>query len=555
MTDAPRVDASHGELLDVVIAGYGPTGATMANLLGQRGWRVAVVERSAEPYDKPRAITADHEALRVFQEVGLAEAITDGSSAHPGTDFVGVQGQVIKRFYPAPPPHPLGWLPNWMFEQPRLEAVLREGVRRYAQVEVLLEHEFLDFEQAEDSVAVRVCRLADGEQRVLHARYLLACDGARSTARRLVDGATEDLAFDEWWLVVDMWQRGPVSLPSRCVQYCRPSRPATYIQGPGLLRRWEIKLLPGETPEDFDSEAAVLRVLAGYVETTSLELCRRAVYRFHALVAEDWHLGRVLLMGDAAHQMPPFLGQGMCAGIRDTVNLAWKLDAVLRGSASASLLDTYGEERKRHVRTVVGHAKSFGLIIGELGEDAARERDRRLEAELASGEAETVRQRFTPGLETGLIARTADAKPARGAGELFPQPWIRTGAAQTWQRMDDVTGSSFRMILRDAQLWHELSGRLRAAWQSLGGSVWVLAGTERMPAHTADGVPAEICERDGLLADCLRHHDACALVVRPDHYVYGAAANAVELAALVEGLREACADGESHVETGLMEAA
>jgi 3-(3-hydroxy-phenyl)propionate hydroxylase len=344
-----------------------------------------------------------------------------------------------------------------------------------------------------------------------------------------------------------MWVRGPVALPPRCIQYCRPARPATYIQGPGDLRRWEIKMLPGETPLDFEGQEAVLRVLSEFVDTAHLELCRHAVYRFHALVAEDWRRGRVLLMGDAAHQMPPFLGQGMCAGIRDASNLAWKLDAVLAGRAPARLLDTYGEERKRHVRTVVAHAKSFGLIIGELDEAAARERDRRLGDQLASGHAETVRQRFTPGLQTGLIAHTPDAQPARGAGDLFPQPWVRTADAAAWQRLDELTGAGFRVVLRNAQIWHGLPEHARAFWSAMGGRTWLLAGPGQLLAQGVTGGPGGFCERDGVLAAWLRGHEAAAVVVRPDHYVYGMARDGKELAALIEGLRQACA-GERAVE-------
>lgn len=350
-----------------------------------------------------------------------------------------------------------------MFVQPELEATLRRAIDRMGNVRVLLEHRLLEVTQhagaatcatglddvvhpagpaVAEGIEARVHRLVDDAIVTLRARYLIAADGASSMVRRRLAPAIEDLAFDEWWIVVDAWIRGPVQLPPRCVQYCRPSRPGTYIVGPGALRRWEIKLLPHETPQDFDSHEAVWRVLGGFVDTTALEHCRTAIYRFHALVVQQWRHGRVFLMGDAAHQMPPFLGQGLCAGVRDAFNLAWKLDAVMRGQVSQRLLDTYTDERKRHVRTVVGHTKTFGLIIGELDAGAARERDRRLGAELAAGRAETIRQRFIPGLETGLIDRDANGLPTAGAGDLLVQPWVRDGDGP-WQRLDDVIGPRF----------------------------------------------------------------------------------------------------------------
>jgi len=493
---------------------------------------VVVVEQAAAIYDRPRAITADQEALRIFQEIGVADEIAAAAVPHPGTDYLGIDGQVIKRFYPAAPPDPLGWMPNFMFVQPELEATLRRAVDRLDTVRTLLEHQLLDVTQDltrdDTGVEARVRRAADGAEITLRARYLIAADGASSTVRRQLASPIEDLAFDEWWLVIDAWIRGPVDLPQRAVQYCRPSRPGTYMVGPGLLRRWEIKMLPHETPQQFADHDAVWRVLGEFVDTSALEHCRTAVYRFHALVVEQWRHGRVFLMGDAAHQMPPFLGQGLCAGVRDAFNLAWKLDAVMRGQAPPGLLDTYTEERKRHVRTVVGHARDFGLIIGELDPAAARERDRRLGAELVSGRAVTVRQRFIPGLETGLIDHDAQCKPAPGAGELLVQPWVREDGG-SWQRLDDVVGPRFLIATVSPQVLEAVDDSVRAQWSALGGR-WAALGTAGAPAR-CDALLLE--ERDGLLAGWLQERGAVALVARPDRYVYGIARSGDDLQRLV----------------------
>lgn len=522
------------ETTDILVIGYGPSGATIANLLGKRGYRVVVIDQSASIYDKPRAITADQEALRIFQEIGLADQVLERSTPHPGTDFVGLENQVIKRFYPAPPPNPLGWEPSFMFMQPELEATLRDAVARQERIQVLLQHRFVALDQDDHGVTARVLRLQDGEEVTLRARYVVAADGASSQVRKQWGAPIEDLAFDEWWLVVDAWVRGPVELPPRCVQYCRPSRPGTYIVGPGALRRWEIKMMPHETPRDFESHDAVWRVLGEFVDTSALEHCRTAVYRFHALVVQQWRDRRVFLMGDAAHQMPPFLGQGLCAGVRDAFNLAWKLDAVMRLGASSDLLDTYGEERKRHVRTVVGHAKSFGLIIGELDVAAARERDRQLGEELASGRAVTVRQRFIPGLETGLIDRDAAGQPTPGAGELLVQPHVRQGN-EPWQRLDDVLGKRIAVVATDAAVLGALDGESAAWLEALDGRQFVVHGAGSPAPATPGAVPAWE-ERDDLLTDWLRERQAVALVARPDRYVYGVARDGAELRRLVERL-------------------
>ena len=299
--------------VDVLISGYGPTGATLANLLGRRGHRVLVIDQAATIYDKPRAITADHEVFRVLQECGIAQEIAETTTPHPGTDYVGLQGQTIKRFYPAPPPNALGWEPSWMFVQPDLEAHMRKAVDKLPQVRSWLSHQLLDFAQDGKQVSARIRRLNDGSETTVRARYLVAADGASSLVRKQLASPIEDLAFDEWWVVVDAWINGPIDLPERCVQYCRPTRPGTYIVGPGTLRRWEIKLLPHEDPAHYrDHHEAVWRMLGEFADTRSLEHCRTAVYRFHALVVQEWRQGRVFLAGDAAHQMPPFWGKA-CA--------------------------------------------------------------------------------------------------------------------------------------------------------------------------------------------------------------------------------------------------
>jgi len=519
---------------DAIISGYGPTGATLANLLASRGWRVAVLEQWPQVYDKPRAITADQECMRIFQSCGLAESIEAGTSPHPGTDFVGVDGGVIKRFYPQPGPKQLGWEPTFMFVQPELEAKLRAGVGRFEEVDVLLGHRLLHVEQSPGEVRVQVRDLERDRDVELTAKYLIAADGANSPVRRQLGGAIEDLAFDECWMVVDAWIRGPLELPPRCVQYCRPSRPGTYIVGPGDLRRWEIKLLPGEGPDDFRTEEAVRQVLAEFVDISALELCRTAVYRFHAVVAEQWRFGRVFLAGDAAHQMPPFLGQGLCAGVRDAANLAWKLDAVEKLGADPRILDTYGGERKPHVRTIVSFAKSFGLIIGELDPEAAKRRDARLRSELESGKAETVRQKFIPGLASGLVDTDASGAPAPGAGSLFVQPRVRTGTggSASTALLDDVVGPAFLIASTRAAALEWLDAEGRSGWQRLQGK-WAVIG------DADGGLPPDVVaasESEGIFRDFMANHGASAVVVRPDRYVYGFAADAQALRRLVREL-------------------
>lgn len=512
-------------MLDAVIAGLGPTGATMANLLGRRGWSVAVVERTAEVYDKPRAITADHEAMRVFQEIGLAEEIAARTTPHPGTDFLGLQGQLIKKFYPADPPGPLGWDPSWMFLQPELERTLRRGLSRFPGVTVHLSTDVVAVQDAGDHIVVHTEDGAGGHH-VLRARYLLGCDGASSTVRRLMSGGFEDLEFDEEWLVLDALVEDTSKFPSRVIQYCRPSRPGTYIVGPGNLRRWEIKLLPGEGPATFTTPDSVRAVLAEFTDENRLEVLRHAVYRFHAVVAHQWRFGRVFLVGDAAHQMPPFMGQGMCAGIRDTVNLAWKLDAVYRGGAAPELLDTYQQERKAHVRSVVANTREFGKIIGEMDPAAAEERDRRLSRQLHDGTAETVRQNFIPDITGGATAVDPETgEPIGAAGKLFPQPWV-LDASGAEVRLDTLLPDAFALVtFRDTSWLDDLS--LPAS---------DLVSPVRIDVRPDAAGNGAVIDRSGLLGDWSTRIGATLAVVRPDRQVFGTAATEAQARRLLSSL-------------------
>ena len=511
---------------DVAIVGLGPVGAVLSNLLARRGLHVAVVERAAAIYDKPRAISLDHEALRIFQAIGLADHVDTSMAPHNGTHFLGVDGELIKAFDPMLPPYPLGWIPNVTFVQPELEQALREKLASYDNVEVFLSATGVSLAQDRTSVSL-VARREDGGEFTLGARYLVGCDGANSFVRKQIGAGLEDLAFDEWWLVVDALTSDPAKRPAKAFQYCRPSRPGTFVPGPDRLRRWEIKLLPGEDPEAIGTSESVNRLLEGFTDTSDLTIWRSAVYRFHALLGQSWRDRRVLLMGDAVHQTPPFLGQGLCAGLRDAVNLAWKLAFVLRRDAGDGLLDSYEVERKPHVRAVVASAKEFGVIIGELDSAAALARDARLRADLKSGKAETIRQRFIPDLVSGLIASNA-----RLAGTLFVQPRVRA-ADGVLRRLDDLLRPEFAIVAATPEPVGWLAESALAEWQRMGGERVVVAASGEPSA--IPGVTS-VVEIDSLFGEWMRKNAAVAVVVRPDRYVYGAAGNAAELNMLVEHL-------------------
>jgi 3-(3-hydroxy-phenyl)propionate hydroxylase len=406
---------------DVAVVGLGPAGSVCAAMLGSLGLKTLAIEREQAVYDKPRAFALDHEVMRVFEDLGIAQAVAPHTAPFTPSEYYGVDGQLIKRLGALPPPWPLGWPPSMVFSQPAVDVLLR---RRAAAAAEVVFTEVLDLHQSPEDVRLR---LANG--RTVSARYAIGCDGASSSVRRALRIEHDDLEFDQAWLVVDLRvnDQGLKKLPQVSIQYCEPARPSTYLIGVGNHRRWEFMLHPDENPDPW-------KLLARWLTPDDAELWRSAAYRFHALVAREWRRGRVFLAGDAAHQQPPFTGQGMCQGIRDAVNLAWKLDYVLKDKAAPALLDSYEAERSRHVRRLTGVIKDIGRVIGERDLEAARARDRRLIDE-AGGKVTTVpRQNLIPPLERGFLS--PQAHPA--VGTLFPKdggqgmrivrkgPWLET---------------------------------------------------------------------------------------------------------------------------------
>ncbi len=491
---------------DFVIVGFGPVGAVAAGLLGQAGLRTLVVEKSSDIWQIPRAIAIDHEILRVLQNLGIADKVLPYTEPFPASEHFGAEGQLIRRIDAVAPPFPLGYTPTMVFTQPIVEAILRDHAASYPSVTVALRYELTELTQNEDSATLVIAGPGDSSHTV-KTRYVIGCDGASSTVRRMTGIKLRDLIFDEPWLVVDV-KVNPESLdklPKTAAQYCNPERPTTFIIGPGNHRRWEIMLNPDEDPRTMEQPEQVWKLLAPWLQPTDGKLWRASSYRFHALLAEHWRAGCVFLAGDAAHQQPPFIGQGMCQGIRDVVNLCWKLAEVFAGRASDALLDTYELERSQHVHTLTSRIKAIGHHICERDPQAAAARDAALLAQ--GGQAPTVtRQEIVPPLEIGLLA--TDGKKANGT--LFPQPWISTPTGPV--RMDTITGMGWRLFVDGRYMTAGVASDIPAI--PLGGS--------------------GLIEQDGVAAAWFDRFECQAALVRPDQYVFGTANDITHLSVLLQ---------------------
>lgn len=471
---------------DVLIVGGGPVGVALAGLLSDAGHSVIVCEQSEEIYPLPRAAHLDHEVMRILQSLGVIDRILPHTRASHAYEFRTADGRVLMRFENNEGPAPGGWPASNMIHQPSIELALREKLRESPRAELRIPWRFVSLEQEGAGVTAQFAHPA-GESRI-RARYLVGCDGSSSAVRKSLDIALFDYDFDEPWLVVDVRVGDAPGLPTINLQICDPARPTTCVlMGPGR-HRWEFMLKPGESPDDMLNDGVVEGLLASWNLPKGSVIERKAVYRFHALVANEWRKGRVLLAGDSAHQMPPFAGQGLCSGLRDAANLGWKLAAVLKGEASEKLLDSYQTEREPHVRAIIDLALMMGRTVCVLDLAAAAARNSAMLAAQKAGNAQPSAG-LSPPLGRGCLMENG--------GALFPQPVAQNIGKEL--RLDDELGPSAWLISNEP-----------LANLSPPPDVQAVSLTDERLAPFRDEIQR-----------WMKKQNAEAALIRPDRYVFG----------------------------------
>jgi 3-(3-hydroxy-phenyl)propionate hydroxylase len=496
------------ESVPVVIVGAGPTGVTAATLLADYGIPCLVLDRWESVYPQPRAVHLDDEINRLVARLGVADEFAAISRPALGLRLLDSDLRVLAEFHRDTAESVHGFPKANMFDQPELEVLLRTNLKTRPTVQLRGNCEVTDVTQrAPGRVHVTFTDRGTGMENVVDTAYVLGCDGANSVVRASIGATMEDLRFEQRWLVVDVITDAELHQWDGVHQVCNPVRAATYMRIGPARYRWEFRLLPNETADDFGTLAALRALIAPWVNDIDddvLELVRVTEYTFRAQIADRWRDRSVLLLGDAAHLTPPFIGQGMGAGLRDAMNLAWKLAGVISGDLTPDVLDTYEQERKPHARTMIGLALAMGWAMtagGRTGNTIRRAVAPRLH--LVPGMRERIVNGSTPALRRNpLVVRGRG--PRQLAGTLCPNPVLACG-----QRLDATLGDGFALVTTSRLL----------AFQS------AMLEEREAVVHVA--------EPGGELARWLRRGRATAAVIRPDRTVMLAGRDSSKLCAAV----------------------
>ena len=462
------------KVYDVTIVGLGPTGGTLANLLALNGFSILILEREKSLYSLPRAVHFDDEIMRVFQTIGITKKFLKNTIINKGTKFVNSKGEVLLDW---PRPKSItenGWYPSYRFHQPDLERNLRNRLKTFKKVKLMQNTDVVKIKNNKNSVDLFF--KSKNKIQKISSKYVIGCDGARSTTREQMGSVLDNLGFTQKWAVVDLiLKKNKNKLPDRTIQYSNSERPATYCRNVGKRRRWEFAIQDNENEKEILSDKYIWNFLKPWLSPKEAYLERKAIYIFQSAIARKWRKGRIFIAGDAAHLMPPFMGQGMCAGIRDASNLAWKISLCIKNKHDEKFLDTYQTERFSNAKEYIETTMRMGEFVNAVGSENITDN-------ISSGPDGTKSmQSIKPKLGAGL-----GSSKDKNRGKIFPQLKMKNG-----KTLDEKFSKS-PLLLASSKLIKKIS-------------------LNKIQSITDKDIKG--------LSNLLKSYDAKAIIVRPDRFI------------------------------------
>jgi 3-(3-hydroxy-phenyl)propionate hydroxylase len=499
----------------VIIVGAGPTGLTLANLLGQYGVPFLLVERNPTTEQEPRAVSIDDESLRTLQAAGAIDAVLRDVVPGYGSIYYSARGVAFAKVEPTDTPY--GYPRRNAFQQPKLAEQLLLALRDRPGCCTRFGWRCEQFIQTPTQVIVTVVN-GVGETRQLGCEYLVGCDGAISTVRSELNIVLEGTTYTSRWLIVDLENHRNTIKDTEV--FCNRLRPCITLPGPHATRRYEFELLPGESDEEVLSPECVQALLAQHGADPNARIRRKAVYRFHARVAPRWRVGRVLLAGDAAHLTPPFAGQGMNSGLRDAHNLAWKLAAVTDSLIGPGLLDSYALERRDHVWQMIQLALRMGRVMSPSSRWSAWLTQTSFRAlnlwPPARDYIAQMKYKPKPRFASGFMVPDVRSLRRTLVGRLLPQPTVRTAEGRD-VLLDNTIGPRFALLVRNSRPEQVFAALQQPVWDMLRAVRIALLPPGSALTKLPHGVVVAEC--DEKFAAALGSDRNNVILVRPDRYV------------------------------------
>ena len=504
---------------DVAILGAGPVGLTIANYLSKQGVKVTIIEQLDSLIDYPRAIGIDDESLRTIQSLGLVDKVLPHTTPNHAMRFLTPKGRCFADIQPLT--REFGFSRRNAFIQPQVDNVLLQGLKAYDQTQILFSRQLNEFTQDANGVTLKIQTKDQKQEEVIHAQYLIACDGGNSVIRRNLNIAFDGETAPNQWIVIDL-ENDPLATP-HIYLCCDPVRPYVSAALPHGIRRFEFMVMPGETQEELSKPENINKLLAKVLPNTDgIEVIRQRVYTHNARIAEKFRVDRILLAGDAAHIMPVWQGQGYNSGMRDAFNLAWKMALVVQGKATPDLLDSYQIERKDHAKAMIDLSVMAGHVLAPPKKWQGFVRDG---IAYALNYIKPIKQyllemRFKPMPKYNDGALLADGQKNSPVGKMFIQPHVQLENGQT-VLLDDVIGNDFAIIAWGVDPKWGLSEANMKQWQLLGVKfIQVLPAVQlgNEKRQKFDGV-ITIGDMGTEIRSWFGKTDQSMVILRPDRFV------------------------------------